>query len=117
MTVKATREGLVGHPTASGWIIDAETFFVALPAHRALGRMVRVTNPANGKSCQAEVKDVGPWNTADELYVFHGERPAAELGHSVSGHGTNGAGIDLGEAVWKALGLRDNANVAWEFLS
>lgn len=116
MTVKATREGLAGHATATGWIIDAETFFVALPSTRALGRKVKLTNPANGKSCEAEVKDVGPWNTHDDLYVFHHERPAAECGISVSGHGTNGAGIDLGEAVWRALEMRDNAPVEWEFV-
>jgi hypothetical protein len=78
---------------------------------------VKLTNPANGKTCEAKVLDVGPWNTHDDLYVFHGERPAAELGHSVSGHGTNGAGIDLGEAVWNALGMIDNGPVDWEFLS
>lgn len=116
MIVKATREGLVGDTTASGWIIDRQTLFVALPARRALGRMVKVTNPVNGKSCQAEVKDVGPFNTQDELYVFHGERPQAEMGVSVSGYGTNGAGIDLGEAVWNALGMTDNGPVEWEFL-
>lgn len=116
MTVKATREGLVGHATATGWIIDTTTFFVALPATRALGKRVRLTNPLNGNTCEAEVKDVGPWNTHDELYVFHGERPAAEAGMSVSGHGTNGAGIDLGEAVWHALDMQDNGNVEWEFV-
>ena len=117
MTVKATREGLLGQETATGWIIDTETFFVALPSRRALGRMVRVTNPANGKSCQAAVKDVGPWNEHDDEYVFAGQRPQAEMGVSVSGHGTNGAGIDLGEAVWRALGMRDNGLVDWEFLA
>lgn len=116
MIVKATREGLIGHATASGWIIDAETFFVALPATRALGKRVRVTNHANGKSCEAEVKDVGPWNTHDELYVFHGARPAAEAGISVSMRGTNGAGIDLGEAVWHTLEMTDNSSVEWEFI-
>lgn len=116
MIVKATREGLIGHATATGWIIDAETFFVALPARRALHKHVRVTNPANGKSCEAEVLDVGPWNISDELYVFHGERPAAECGISYSSHGTNGAGIDLGEAVWNALELKDNGPVDWEFI-
>jgi len=115
MLVKATREGLVGDETASGWIIDAERFFVALPSRRALHRMVNVTNPANGKSCQAEVLDVGPWNEHDDAYVFDGQRPQAELGVSVSGHGTNGAGIDLGEAVWNALGMAGNTEVEWEF--
>jgi hypothetical protein len=29
---------------------------------------------------------------------------------------TNGAGIDLGERVWDLLGMRDNAEVEWEFI-
>lgn len=116
MTVKATREGLVGHTTASGWIIDTQRFFVALPSRRALHKRVRITNPANGRSCEAEVLDVGPWNEHDDEYVFGGSRPEAEMGISVSGAGTNRAGIDLGEAVWQALGMEDNANVEWEFL-
>lgn len=116
ITVKATREGLVGHHTATGWTIDTERFFVALPSHRALGKHVRVVNPANGKSCQAEVCDVGPWNERDDEYVFGGARPQAEMGVSISGHGTNRAGIDLGEAVWHALGMQGNGQVEWEFL-
>lgn len=40
MIVKATREGLIGHATASGWIIDAETFFVAPAKTGALYRGV-----------------------------------------------------------------------------
>jgi hypothetical protein len=32
------------------------------------------------------------------------------------GRTTNGAGIDLGEYVWKALGMTDNTEVQWEFL-
>lgn len=116
ITVKATREGLVGKPTATGWIIDTTTFFVALPSHKALGMKVSVSNPSNGNVCVAEVKDVGPWNTHDDDYVFGGSRPLAESGVSISGHGTNKAGIDLGEAVWNALGMEDNGNVTWGFI-
>lgn len=117
MRVKATREGLVGKASASGFIIDRFVPFVALPAWRALYRAVKITNPANGKSCEALVLDVGPWNEADDDYVFNGARPAAESGKSVSGHGTNDAGIDLGEKVWSLLGMTDNSLVDWEFLS
>lgn len=117
MTVKATREGLLGSRTASGYVIDAHVPFVALPTHRALCRAVRVKNPANGKSVIALVLDVGPWNTEDDAYVFGGSRPAAESSVSLSGKGTNGAGIDLGGYVWAALGMTDNADVDWEFLS
>lgn len=116
ITVKATREGLVGRPTASGYVIDKVVPFVALPSTKALGRVVRVRNPANGKRCLAVVLDVGPWNERDDEYVFNGARPASEKGVSVSGVGTNNAGIDLGERVWKALGMTGNTAVEWEFV-
>ena len=114
MRVKATREGLIGQRTASGYIIDTYVPFVALPSHAALGRFVRVTK--DGLSTLAIVLDVGPWNERDDDYVFHGSRPLAESGVSVSGKGTNGAGIDLGEAVWKRLAMVDNGDVEWEFV-
>ena len=38
MTVKATREGLIGGQTASGYIIDRVVPFVALPCGKALQR-------------------------------------------------------------------------------
>lgn len=117
ITVKATREGLPGGKTSSGYRIDAVVPFVALPAAAALRLWVRVTNPANGKSVRALVLDVGPWNEHDNAYVFGGARPAAEHGLDVSHNGiTNGAGIDLGEAVWTALGMTDNGQVSWEFV-
>ena len=117
MTVKATREGLVGQRTASGYIIDRKTPFVALPSAKALYRFVRLTNHAASKACLAIVLDVGPWNVDDDAYVFGAARPAAESGKSLSGKGTNGAGIDLSEACWNALGMQDNGLVDWEFLS
>jgi hypothetical protein len=116
MLVKATREGLIGQITALGWTIDAQYPFVALPSHKALGMWVSLRNPATGKHCCAQVMDVGPWNTQDDAYVFDGARPAAESGTSVSGQGTNGAGIDLGEKVWGLLGMKGNTEVDWAFV-
>ena len=118
MTVKATREGLIGFRTASGYVIDTVVPFVALPSEKACQeqRLIKITNPANGRACYAIVLDVGPWNTNDDAYVFAGQRPAAESGVSVSGKGTNFAGIDLGEKVWSQLGMLDNGNVDWEFV-
>lgn len=116
ITVKATREGLVGGKTASGYVIDRVVPFVALPATAALRRFVRVTNPANGRSCFAIVLDVGPWNESDAAYVFAGERPAAEAGVDTRGRTTNGAGIDLSEPVWRTLRMVDNSDVTWEFV-
>jgi hypothetical protein len=60
--------------------------------------------------------DVGPWNIHDDNYVFGDAQPQAESGISLSGKGTNKAGIDLGEYVWDYLGMTDNGNVSWEFV-
>lgn len=130
IAVKATREGLPGGKTSTGYLIDSLVPFVALPAAAALRQWVTVTNPLNGKSIRALVLDVGPWNVNDNAYVFQPSttqphqdgvvyvpvRPQAEAGLDVSHNGkTNGAGIDLGEAVWTALDMKDNGQVLWEF--
>jgi hypothetical protein len=114
--VKATREGLIGRRTASGYVIDRYVSFVALPSRQALWRFIHIINPLNGRHTYAQVLDVGPWNSADNEYVFGSARPQAESGIDLFGRKTNGAGIDLGERVWSALGLIDNSEVAWEFL-
>jgi hypothetical protein len=126
--VKATREGLVGGRTASGYVVDKVVPFVALPSTKALGKFVKIHNPKNGRFTIAIVLDVGPWNggkirrkgtlinTDDDPYVFKNARPQAETGVDGRGRKTNGAGIDLGEKVWKELGMKDNTDVEWEFL-
>jgi hypothetical protein len=116
ITVKATREGLMGGRTATGYTVDPVVPFVALPSEAALRLWVQVTNPANGKTIRAVVLDIGPWNLHDHAYVFGGARPQAESGIDRFGRVTNGAGIDLGECVWHALGLTDNSPVSWEFV-
>lgn len=116
MKVKATREGLTGGRTATGYRVEAHVPFVALPSTVALHLWVKVTNPKTGKSIKALVLDVGPWNTADHAYVFDGARPQAETGLDEYGRVTNGAGIDLGERVWRELGMTDNTDVEWEFV-
>jgi hypothetical protein len=116
MIVKATREGLIGDRTASGYVIDTVVPFVALPAEKAIGRFVRLSNPATRKACYAIVLDVGPWNINDDAYVFAGHRPQAETGTDSTRRKTNGAGIDLGQKVWLELGMTDNGPVEWEFL-
>lgn len=136
VTVKATREGLIGGKTATGYKVETTVPFVALPSSAALRQWVRVYNPLNGKSCTALVLDVGPWNEQDHAYVFQdatrngsltaavtsvpavqdGVRPKAERGYDEQGRKTNGAGIDLGERVWNELGMADNGLVCWEFV-
>jgi hypothetical protein len=113
-TVKATREGLVGSKTSSGYVIDTHVPFVALPSTKALGRFVRLRH--GEKTALAVVLDVGPWNEHDDSYVFGDSRPAAESGTDTRGRTTNGAGIDLGELVWHQLGMTDNSDIDWEFL-
>jgi hypothetical protein len=116
IAVKATREGLIGGKTSTGYLVDVLVPFVALPAAAALRQWVTVRNPRNGRQIRALVLDVGPWNINDNAYVFDGARPAAERGLNVSHNGkTNGAGIDLGEKVWHALGMTENDLVEWEF--
>lgn len=114
--VKATREGLEGKLTASGYVVDRHVPFVALPSSIALGKFIRLNNPKNGKTARAVVLDIGPWNENDDMYVFGGERPQAESGMDLKGRMTNGAGIDLGEVVWFELGMVDNGYVDWEFI-
>lgn len=118
--VKATREGLVGQRTASGYVIDTVVSFVALPSAHALKRWVKVSNPLTQRTVYAQVLDVGPHSDDDDAYVFNGHRPLSEAGISrVKGKqykAGNTAGIDLGEAVWVALGMKDNTAVDWEFL-
>ncbi len=117
ITVKATREGLLGDKTSTGYRIETTVPFVALPSDAALRQWVTVTNPLNGKSIRALVLDVGPHYEHDHAYVFGGARPRAEAGGK-DDYGrtvTNGAGIDLGEAVWAALEMRDNTDVEWVF--
>lgn len=125
ISVKATREGLLGGKTASGYHVDPIVPFVALPSTAALRLWVNVTNPLTTKKCRALVLDVGPWEELDHAYVFQpitmggtapGIRPKAESGTDSRGRTTNGAGIDLSEAVWNALGMLDNTNVYWEFV-
>uniref|UniRef100_A0A6M3LEX2 Uncharacterized protein n=1 Tax=viral metagenome TaxID=1070528 RepID=A0A6M3LEX2_9ZZZZ len=112
--VKATREGLIGGITASGYKIDKVVPFVALPDTKALFRFVRIK--ANDKQVIAIVLDVGPWNEHDSDYVFGPNQPAAESGIDTRGRITNKAGIDLSEKIWKQLDMKDNGPVEWEFI-
>jgi hypothetical protein len=115
ITVKATREGLIGGKTASGYLVEEHVPYVALPSEHVLRRCVRIVRYSpNGTllaACVAIVLDVGPHFTDDDAYVLDGQRPRAE-----SQPGGNGAGIDLGQYVWHRLGMTGNGAVAWEFL-
>jgi hypothetical protein len=137
----ATREGLVGGTTANGHVITERDVFVALPSRRALSPRgtndysVKVCAP-NGRCAFAPVWDVGPWNTRDDYWNPSARRQSwrdlprgVPQAQAARAHGHNGgrdqfgrvvrnpAGIDLADGLfWDALGLRDNAWVAVDYL-
>ena len=111
----ATREVLVGQRLACGDVIRSDDLFVALPHRAALHKDARVRY--GGRTLVVPVRDVGPWNVPnDDDYWTTGRRPAAERGHGSYRKPTNEAGIDLSDATFAALGLRDNALVEWRFV-
>jgi hypothetical protein len=111
--VFATREGMIGSRTSSNTIIRADDLFVALPDRRALGRDVEVRY--RNRSIVVPVLDVGPWNV-DDPYWERDARPASERGRGAYRTPVNPAGIDLSDATFSALGLRDNDYVDWRFV-
>jgi hypothetical protein len=111
--VFATREGLTGGRLASGGIIRPGDRFVALPHPSALRRDVEIRY--GGRALVVPVLDVGPWNT-DDAYWSTGQRPASERGRGTFRTPANRAGIDLSDATFATLGLRDNDYVEWRFV-
>ena len=111
--VFATREGMIGDTTSSRTIIRADSLFVALRDRRALGRDVEVRY--HDCAIVVPVLDVGPWNI-DDPYWERDARPASEHGRGFYRTPVNPAGIDLSDATFSALGLRDNDYVDWRFV-
>jgi hypothetical protein len=111
--VYATREGELGKRTSTGLTITAGSLFVALPHRAALGKHVEVRY--RQRALVVPVLDVGPWNI-DDAYWTTGARPAAERNQGYYRAPSNRAGIDLSDAVFAALGLRDNDWVEWRFV-
>lgn len=118
--VKATREGLVGHKTASGHLIEEDDIFVALPHPKVLGRYVVVKY--GNMIIAAEVKDVGPHSIGD-AYWETGSRPLSEQGKRIPkrwGKAKNGAGIDLSNGLWDELDIERGVGIVeveWKLLS
>lgn len=139
-SILATREGLVGHTTANGHVIQSHDHFVALPSGRSLAPngsyAFQVTISANGRTANAPVWDVGPWNTRDDYWSPSSSRQmwndlpqmlpeaqAAFYNHYNGGHDefgrspTNGAGIDIADGTfWDDLGLAGNSWVNVQYL-
>ncbi|MFC7934793.1 hypothetical protein ACFU2J_00930 [Streptomyces sp. NPDC057387] len=137
--VYATREGLVGHTTANGHVIQANDHFVALPSRRALSPngsgqySVQVCGPARCET--APVWDVGPWNTHDDHWNPSSVReqwkdlpqglPEAQAAYEDGYNGgrdefgrqvANPAGIDLADGTFYNVGLNDNGWVTVTYL-
>jgi hypothetical protein len=111
--VMATREGLTGRRLACGDVIRAGAMFVALPHPAALRKNVELRY--GGRTVVVPVLDVGPWNVDDD-YWMGSRRPAAERGRGAYRKPSNAAGIDLSDATFAALGMRDNAPLEWRFV-
>ncbi|WP_237322756.1 hypothetical protein [Streptomyces sp. JJ36] len=137
--VFATREGLVGHTTANGHVIQPNDHFVALPSRRGLSPRgsgeysVRVCGPARCET--APVWDVGPWNTRDDYWNPSATReqwkdlprglPEAQAAYQDGYNGgrdqygrqvANPAGIDLADGTFYNVGLNDNGWVTVTYL-
>jgi peptidoglycan hydrolase-like protein with peptidoglycan-binding domain len=138
-TVFATREGLVGHTTANGHVIQPNDHFVALPSRRGLSPRgsheysVRVCGPARCET--APVWDVGPWNTHDDYWNPSSVRemwkdlpqgkPEAQAAYQDNYNGgadefgrqvANPAGIDLADGTFYNVGLNNNGWVTVTYL-
>ena len=109
---------------------------VALPSKLALTKWVELRY--GDKWTIAQVRDVGPWATDDDAYVFGDSKPRAEIEKgqymdtdlnkpgiqppTVQGkviRSSNGAAVDLFPAVAKALGIPigENVTLEWRFLN
>jgi hypothetical protein len=136
-TIFATREGLVGHRTANGHIIQPRDHFVALPSWDVLAPkgsnkyQVRLTY--QGRSTIAPVWDVGPWNTNDDYWSpsrRYSDLPVGlPMAQAAYYQGYNGGrdvfgrriglpnGIDIADGTfWDDLGMRDSDWVQVTFL-
>ena len=111
--VFATREGLTGGRLATGGS--------SVPAISSWRCLTRRRSGATSRSATeaarmvVPVLDVGPWNV-DDAYWSNGQRPAAERGRGSYRTPANRAGIDLSDATFATLGLRDNDFVEWRFV-
>ena len=116
--VEATREGLEGKQTAVGLTIRRHSIFVALPSVKALFKTVLLVY--DEKPYLVPVLDVGPWNEADDKYVFGDLHPLAEHGIGKYRKPTNKAGIDLSDGLIRTMGINPKEwgirTVKWRFI-
>ena len=105
--------------SAYGGTVDGDSPGVALPA-RISGTRPRVRVFYNGKTCDCDIVDLGPWNINDPYWTSN-SRPQAESGTDNTGRKTNLAGIDLTPGAWSALGVSNpdsvKTKVDWDFVN
>jgi hypothetical protein len=136
--IYATREGLVGHRTANGHIIQPRDRFVALPNWGVLasrgGNEYQVRITYKGRSTVVPVWDVGPWNTRDDYWgptrQTYPDLPVGlPMAQAAYQDGYNGGrdefgrrvglpnGIDIADGTfWDDLGMYDHDWVEVSFL-
>jgi hypothetical protein len=136
--VFAHPEGLVGHTTANGHVIQPNDFFVALPCFCVLsslgGNEFEVLIEYNGVSLVLPVWDVGPWNVEDnywdppELRTWSGLPQGMPQAQAAYEQGYNGgldgwdrevlspAGMDIADGAFAALGMTSSDWVNVTFL-
>jgi len=136
--VWATRIGLVGKTTANGHVVGERDRFVALPSRRSLSARdradysVRITY--RGKTVEAPIWDIGPWNVRDDYWNPNREQygelprwtPQAEAAFFTGyNDGRDGMGrfitlpasVDIADGTfWDDLGMTANDWVEVTFL-
>lgn len=132
------QEGLVGHTTANGHVIQPEDFFVALPCFCVLsskgGNEFQVRLEYNGNTVTVPVWDVGPWNVSDNYWdppeqrEWQGLEQGMPMATAAYYRGYNGGndgwgrkvtspgGIDIGDGAFHALGMKGSDWVNVTFL-
>ncbi|MFN8546131.1 MAG: RHS repeat-associated core domain-containing protein [Candidatus Binatia bacterium] len=117
-TVEGTTANGLNATTAYGFNTDTDVF-AALPSESLKGEEVDVM--ANGATVRAAVGDVGPWNGGhtstgnglNDPYWQNNSPPQAECGKDLRGRPTNGAGIDLSQALASKLRISGTTKVCW----
>lgn len=136
--IYAYQEGLVGHTTANGHVIQPEDHFVALPCFCVLsskgGNEFQVKIEYKGRTVILPVWDVGPWNVDDNYWDAPSERkwsqlpqgyPQAAAAYYDGFHGgtddwgrrvTSPGGMDIADGAFHDLGMTGSDWVTVTFL-
>lgn len=120
----ATREGLVGHRTANGHIIQPRDRFVALPSWTVLSPRgsdkFRVRLTYKGRTVVVPVWDVGPWNTNDDYWNVNRRYKDLPVGMPMAQaaflHGYNGGRDERGRRIQDPNGIDIADGTFWDDL-